>query len=335
MNNELVPLPNEDGCSPAVLQPSVVKPIGVWELYDALLADATKDKTRMARESDVRDLLRFLIERSILEPGAHPRAACAGLCGSGRGPANALVTAYQRWMLGRGLKPTTVNRRISTVSRIIDLANRYDVVTWALTVDGLPVESYRDTAGPGRAGWLRIYESAQREATRTHLGRRNLSIICLLYFSALRREEVVQLDLADWNAETGRLAIIGKGRYEKELVTPNGETVAALERWIEARGSDPGPLFVRLDHAAKEVQRIGGRAVWELVRVVSSAAGLKTPARPHGLRHQAATEMARRSNGNVLKIQRALRHKDPKTTQKYVDNLEDVAGEMSRLLGES
>jgi hypothetical protein len=45
--------------------------------------------------------------------------------------------------------------------------------------------------------------------------------------------------------------------------------------------------------------------------------------------------MARRSNGNILKMQKALRHKDPKTTQRYVDNLDDAGGEMSKLLSET
>lgn len=329
-----------DGCLVPVTQPAsealaitgtpAIRRVGVQDLYAALLADAGKETTRRAREGDVRDLGRFL---------GQPDASlvCAQLVAGGRGRGNAIVTAYQAHMLERQLAPASINRRLSTLARVVALANRFDLADWSLAIDGLPVQSYKDTAGPGRAGWLRMYEAAKKRAKGSALGKRDLCVVCLLYFCGLRRKEVVALDLADWNPETGQLMILGKHRYEKERAPdPNAETAEALERWIEARGSEPGPLFVRLDHAAAKgaLDRLSCTAVWDLVRAIGRAAGLKTPVRPHGLRHQAATELARRTNGNVLNIQRFCRHSDPKTTQKYVDNLQNTAGEMSRLLSE-
>lgn len=333
MNTELVLISEGDDCSPAVTQAAglpAIPRVTIADLYAALLAAAGKATTRRAREGDIRDLGRFLKE-------PEPSVVCAGLVAGGRGHANAIVTAYQAHMVERQLAPASVNRRLSTIGAVVELANRFDLVDWSLVTKGLPVQSYKDTSGPGRAGWLRVYEQAKKRARATDLGKRDLAIICLLYFCGLRRKEVAALDLADWSPETGRLMILGKHRYEKEPAPdPNAETAEALERWIEARGSTPGPLFVRLDHAHAdgELQRLSGTAVWDLVRALGRAAGLKTPVRPHGLRHQAATELARRTNGNVLNIQRFCRHSDPKTTQKYVDNLQNTAGEMARLLSE-
>lgn len=328
--SELLPAPLAgDNAAVGLVRVKRLEPSG---LYGALLDDASKPKTRRARESDIRDFARWL--------KTSPEASCVTLIADGRGPANQLVAGYQSHMLERKLAAATINRRISTLSRAVALANKYDLIAWSITVEGLPVQTYRDTAGPGRSGWLRLYDQAKREARQSDQGKRDLAIVCLLYFCALRREEVVALDVADWNPETARLSIMGKGRYEKELVSPNHEATAAIEVWLDIRGREPGALFLSMDHAARSVLRstrdgrLSGNAIYDLVRRLGKRAGIKVPVRPHGLRHQAATEMARRSNGNVLKIQKALRHRDPKTTQKYVDNLEDTAGEMSRLLSE-
>src|SRR5690349_11802740 len=92
------PTETEPGCSLAVPEPArlpallTVRPAAADELYGALLADATKDATRRAREQDVRDFGRYLGGPG---PAIGPELACAALVSQGRGIANQLVTGYQ------------------------------------------------------------------------------------------------------------------------------------------------------------------------------------------------------------------------------------------------
>jgi integrase/recombinase XerC len=111
-----------------------------------------------------------------------------------------------------------------------------------------------------------------------------------------------------------------------------------LSRWLDddARGMEPGPLFVRLDKARRkgELARLDGDGVHLAVAALGRKAKLSRPVKPHGLRHEAVTRVLQLTNGNIDAAQRFARHKDPKTTQKYNNSRADVAGAMARLLGD-
>jgi len=260
-----------------------VRPI---DLYGALLADARKPTTRRARQQDVADLARFLV-------CPDPSEACALFLAGGAPQANAIATAYTRSMLDKELAPATINRRVSTLRRLVKLGRRFDVLSWGLEVDSQRVESFRDTTGPGRAGWLRLLNVAMKAAARTAKGKRDLAIALLLHDQGSRRAEVTALDLADLDAEGGRLLVMGKGKTEKAPMTLNARTLLALTEWTAVRGLEPGPLFIRLDRARPkgELARLDGDGVHLVVRQLGRKAKLSRPVKPHGLRHEAITRV--------------------------------------------
>src|SRR5438093_1516323 len=135
---------------PAVPGPPAVVRINV---YGALLADAGNPRTQRARIQDVADLARFL---GLGEPGAAAELVVAGTVGQ----ANALALGYGRHLIDRKLAAATINRRLSTVRRLVKLARRLGLIDWAVDVEGLRAEPYRDTAGPGADGWRRLLAAA-------------------------------------------------------------------------------------------------------------------------------------------------------------------------------
>lgn len=328
MTTDLVPLTAISDV-PAMTSLPALPQVRAADLYAALLADARKPTTRRAREQDAAELARFL-------GLGDPSAACALVVAGAASRANAIATAFVRSMLDRRLAPATINRRVSTLRRLCKLARRFSVIAWALEVDCLRVESYRDTTGPGRSGWLRILDVATAAAAKSAKGKRDLCLIRLLHDHGLRRAEVAALDVADWDPDSGRLAILGKGKGEKAPIRVNRPTVLALSRWLDVRPPTDSPaLFVRLDRAAGEqLGRLDGDALHLVVAELGRRAGLARRARPHGLRHQGITRILELTNGNIDAAQRFARHADPKTTQRYNDNRRDVAGEMARLLGD-
>lgn len=127
------------------------------------------------------------------------------------------------------------------------------------------------------------------------------ALIRVTYDAALRAIEVRGLDIRDIDFQDALIKITGKGGDESRL--PIGqETLAALRRQIGSRRS--GPVF--------------DVAPWRISAAITRlthAAGLKGLT-PHQLRHARAQEL-RRQDVAREDIQMFLRHKDPKTTDRY------------------
>jgi integrase/recombinase XerC len=127
----------------------------------------------------------------------------------------------------------------------------------------------------------------------------------------------------------GLIAVKGKGRMEKQLLTLPLPTAEALRAWMELRGSQDGPLFTNFDRAGKG-ERLTGAAIFYLECRFGKKAGLV--ARPHGVRHSAITEALDLTNGDVRKVQKFSRHRDLRTVCLYDDSREDVGGQVAALV---
>jgi integrase/recombinase XerC len=195
------------------------------------------------------------------------------------------------------------------------------------------VTKYRDTSGPGLDGWVKMRAKGHELAVGTTLGKRDIALMHLMHDSCLRRGECVGLDLADVDMERGQVAIVGKGKTEREWLTISTQAKAALVQWIAARGDEPGPLFIRLDPAATGIERIMGDSVNRIVNKLGAKSGLARKVRAHGLRHQGITRALDLTNGNVRMVQGLSRHADPRTLMKYDDARRDDAGTLAQMLG--
>ena len=149
----------------------------------------------------------------------------------------------------------------------------------------------------------------------------------LLYGLALRRAEVVGLDVADVDLEAGTVGVLGKGRTQRIALTLPAASLEALRAWLAVRGPEPGPLFVNCDRAEKG-QRLTGTSLHRLVRRLGAAVGLTV--RPHGLRHAAITQALDLTGGDLRRFQRFSRHRDVRTIGRYDDNRQDLGGEVAR-----
>jgi integrase/recombinase XerC len=320
MMNDVLPFRLPDPPAPAG-PPAVVR----INLYGALLADAGNPRTQRARTQDVADLARFLGLAD--DPGSAAELLVSGTAGQ----ANAIALGYGRHLRDRGLAAATVNRRLSTVRRLVKLARRLGLIDWAVDVEGMKAQPYRDTSGPGADGWRRLLETAQAAGDGAK-ARRDRALLRLMHDNALRRSEVVALDVADLDLEGSRVAVVGKGQTERRWLTLNAPTVAALRDWLAARGEGTGPLFLNF-HAAGPGRRLSGDGLHEVVRALGRKAGLGRAVRPHGLRHQGITRALELTGGNLRMVQKFSRHKDANTVQIYDDNREDLAGRVAELLG--
>ena len=82
----------------------------------------------------------------------------------------------------------------------------------------------------------------------TALGLRDRAMVLCLLDTGLRCSELVQLSLDDLDLDTRRLRV-RHGKGNKQRVVPFAARCrAALKRYLEQRGTAPGPLFVAASH---------------------------------------------------------------------------------------
>lgn len=314
----MLALPAPIGPAPTLAVPAAL------DLYAAALAGRNA-RTVRAYAGDYLDFARFLDAPS-------PAAALDQLVSFPAGTANAMALSYRHHLMARRLAASTVARRLAALRAAVRLARQLGRCDFHLEVESPRAESYRDTRGPGRDGYVRVLEIA-REAAATPKGRRDLALVRLMHDVALRRAEVLALDLVDVDLEAGTVAVVGKGKTAKNPLSLPGPTRAALADWLAVRGPDPGPVFVRLD-GANRGDRLTGRGLHKVVRRLGERARLSRPLRPHGLRHAGITRALDLTGGNVREVRKFSRHAKVETLMVYDDNRADVAGAVAELVAD-
>lgn len=301
---------------------------GAGRLVEAFLTGRT-EATRKAYAGDLMAFGRFC--------GRGPVEAIDGLIQLDGGPANELVMRWRNAMVDRGLSPATIARRLAAVRSIVRDGRTLGYCTFSIEIRDPEVQKYRDTRGPGLEGWRAMRTTAEALAERKpegtshpHQAARDLALVRLIRGLALRRSSAVRIDLADLelSAEKSTVWVYVKGKRDKVLRTIPPGVVGDLRRWLDLRGEEPGPLFIRLDRAAGEWSRISGTTVYNVVRRLGRRAGLKRDVRPHGLRHEAITAAARKGY-RMDEVQEFAGHSDPRTTSLYIERERDAAGKVA------
>jgi integrase/recombinase XerC len=262
-----------------------------------------------------------------------------------------------------GLASATIARRLAALRACVKMARTLGVVWWALEVTNPEVVAYRETKGPGAKGWRAMVEKArdhvEKARARVEKARarvenvceidraenglkraiRDMAVLRTLHDLALRRGELVAIGLVDLDldAEPPTVAIVGKGRTDKEPLTLPPRTRDALVAWLAVRGKEPGMLFTRCDNAAPDDSAPGplaGSSVFRLVRDLGKAAGLAKPTRPHGLRHAAITSAVTKFKGDYRRVKGFSRHANVQTVLRYDDKAKDESGEVAKAVSE-
>ena len=214
------------------------------------------------------------------------------------------VELYRAWMGERGLAPSTIDRRLSTVCGYYRFAH----------IDG------RITSNPAQyVRRPRVHPATQRGMDRSELASFlytaerispvHAALAVLLGLNGLRISEACGANVEDLGYERGHrtLQIIGKGNKPATipLVPRTGRT---LDLAIGERSE--GPILVRADG-----RRLDTRTAYRWVRSIGKRSGLDH-VHPHMLR--AAFIMAALDAGVPLRdVQIAARHSDPRTTTVY------------------
>ncbi|MEO1632311.1 MAG: tyrosine-type recombinase/integrase [Bacteroidota bacterium] len=234
----------------------------------------------------------------------------------------------------RGLKPATLNRRVSSLRGFFG----WLVALGALErnpADKHVVRKVRRTNAADRPITVLAREQARRLLDAVDLtrrtGHRDLGIMLTMLHCVLRRSETAgmqfehvrkvgqhwALDLPDTKG--------GAGQYVKlpDVVREQIETVR------EVYGYRGGPIWRSFSHNSFGKQ-LHPRSVYDLVRKHARAAGILETVGAHTLRHTGCT-LAIENGATLMQVKTHARHKNIQTTTLYVhqrDRLSNSAADL-------
>ncbi len=148
-------------------------------------------------------------------------------------------------------------------------------------------------------------------------GRRDRTIVEVLYSCGLRVSELCNLRLSDLYLDEGFLRVTGKGSKQR-LVPVSPRAISELGLWetdrchIDARPGEEDYVFL----SARRGRHLSRITVFHNLKVLAEAAGIKKPLSPHTLRHTFATHLLE-GGANLRAIQAMLGHESIATTQLY------------------
>ena len=251
----------------------------------------------------------------------------AGLLTDGRADAITLPWAQLRYQhtqavrsrLADRYRPATVNKLLAAVRGVLTEAWRLGLMPaddYHRAVDLRGIASY--TLPRGRAlsaGEIRALFVACA-GDRSPAGARDAAMLALLYGAGMRRQEVVRLDVTDFDVESGAVTIqAGKGRKDRIAYTSNG-SLSALRTWLAVRGPEPGPLFIPVLKGGRQVLRpLIPHAIYKMVQKRAHQAGVKAFS-PHDLRRTFVSDLLD-AGADLATVQGLAGHAGIATTAKY------------------
>lgn len=298
------------------------------DTYKEMLKARRSPHTERSYATDIKDFFNYFGSKASQE-------VVLEFVGLSKIEATGLVLDWKNHLRERGLKESSINRKIGSIKALVKYFNDVGFCDWVLTAEALTckrIEKYRDTTGLSAAEIQKILSFPDRG---TFKGKRDYAMLKLLWGNALRRAEVVAIDIEDINFSDRSLWILGKGRTEKVKVFMNKSTTAALKEWVDARinrdSSCNGPLFISIGGRSRG-NRLTDQSVYELVTRTSKAAGTSKVISPHQIRHSSITRALELTKGDVRKVQKLSRHKNLDTLMIYDDGLQKLQAEITELL---
>ena len=233
----------------------------------------------------------------------------------GREAETELVSGFVSHLVGRGLAPSTIARKISAVRGL------HRFLAAEGLADGDPTVHVASPQRPAALPKALLLEDVERLLDRpdrgTPLGRRDRALLEFLYATGARVTEAVALDLADLDLDEATAILTGKGDKQR-LVPVGGHALRAIRTYLPDRMTlrgtkrDPGAVFLNARGG-----RLSRQGVWGIVRRAAAGAGIRADrVSPHVLRHSAATHMVE-GGADLRTVQEMLGHASISTTQVY------------------
>ena len=243
-------------------------------------------------------------------------------------------TARARSVLANRYAPATANRILSALRGVLKAAWRLGYLTAedyarAVDLDGVTGETLPAGRALGSGEIAAILGACADDPTPA--GARDAAIFVTMYPGGLRREEVVGLDLGDFDPETGALTVRhGKRNKARIAYLANGAGRAMVD-WLVVRGNEPGPLFWPINKGGNlHPRRMTNQAVYNVLAKRGEQAGV-TNFSPHDLRRTVISDLLD-AGADIATVARLAGHSSVTTTQRYDRRPEAAKAKAANLL---
>lgn len=252
------------------------------------------------------------------------------------------VARYLAQLADSGRKTSTIQRRAAAIASLHKAASfepptNFEGVKAVMRGIRRRLGKRKRKAAPATAELL---AGALKNLPETRRGLRDRALCALGFAAALRRSELVDLNVNDIDRrKRGIVVHIGRSKTDQEgsgaaLPVPNGRVlapVAALDAWLAAAQISDGPIFREVDrHGNVGGERLDGGSVSRILKRIFGAAGLDASSfSGHSLRAGFVTS-ALDDGQDALKIMKQTRHVKVDTLKEYdrrENDFDDHVGE--------
>jgi len=150
---------------------------------------------------------------------------------------------------------------------------------------------------------------------KTILGKRDLAIITLILATGLRRSEVTNLQLSDYNTRNGELIVkAGKGNKQR-IVYLQKDARHLIKLWLNHRGKEAGVIFYTINNSQILNKKMTTQSLYYVLKKRSKEAKINNCS-PHDLRRTFVTRLLE-SGIDINTVRQLAGHSDIQTTTRY------------------
>ncbi len=225
------------------------------------------------------------------------------------------------YLVDIGYAKSSVNKHLVALRRVLEetyrmgLYDNHDDYFRAASIKSLRTETIPRGRTLSMQEMVALIKACLADEQNPTLGVRDAAVIAVLYAAAIRRQEIVDLNLADLDLREGKLRILGKGSKKRQVYLQQS-ALQALEDWLALRGRRLGPLFTRVTKSGRVLlRRLTPQAIYYLLSHRQKQAGID-PFTPHDLRRTSITDLLS-AEVDVLTVSAIAGHASTDTTRRY------------------
>ena len=223
-------------------------------------------------------------------------------------------TAALRAVLAERYAFSTANKMLSALRGTLKAAWKLGLMTAEDYHKAASVESIKGEVIPsGRSLKSGELSALLDTCDDSPTGIRDAAMISLLYACGLRRAELVNLELSEYDQVEQKLRVQGK-RNKQRLVPIVSGAANALSDWLAVREAAPGPLFVGTGNRNRG-RKLTTQAVYKMLQTRADKAGIADLS-PHDFRRTFVGDLLD-AGADIVTVQKLAGHANVETTSRY------------------
>jgi site-specific recombinase XerD len=228
-------------------------------------------------------------------------------------------TAAVRAVLMEKYSPATTNKMLTALKRVLQEALKLELISekdYKGATDLRPVPGSKGLKGRAlsRDEIAALLSVCQHDSSPT--GVRDAALIAILRGSGVRRRELVNLDLKDFDPSTGAIEVKdGKGGKDRTVYL-SSQAIRVVLNWLKVRGDARGPLLCPVNKGKRvTLKRLTSQAVLFILQKRGEEAGVAAFS-THDFRRTFISDLLD-AGVDLVTVQRLAGHSDPSTSSRY------------------